>query len=179
MTNSADNRYMTIPPLAARDLLMKLANRKTTVTVADRTYEDVTIAEEGFPFQFMLEKSNEADILLRLKEGSGMSILMEYNMLLHNGVFYFITLEQLEIVASLFKFNINHHALAISKQQADRFFSEVIPSLKTVGAVTVAENIIEEVIQVPLQAKLYLELQDEVVKGKLEYQYGKHLVNPF
>ncbi|GGN50561.1 DEAD/DEAH box helicase [Oceanobacillus indicireducens] len=179
MTNSADNRYMTIPPLAARELLMELANRKTTVTVADRTFEDVTIAEEGFPFQFMLEKSNEADILLRLKEGSGMSILKEYNMLLNNGVFYFITPEQTEIVANLFKFNINHHALAISKQQADRFFSEVIPSLKTVGDVTVAENIIEEVIQVPLQAKLYLELQDEVVKGKLEYQYGKHLVNPF
>ena len=178
MTSGTDDRYIIIPPLAARELLEKLVERKTSIRISNRTYSNISIGEGSLPFEFMLEKSKE-DVLLRLAEGNDVSILKEYNMVFSDGVFYFATPEETNIIDKLFQFNVNDLSLAISKQQADRFFSEVIPSLKIVGDVKVAENIIEEVIQVPLQAKLYLELEDELITGKLEYHYGKHVVDPF
>src|SRR5699024_3412775 len=63
--------------------------------------------------------------------------------------------------------------------QADIFLSEVLPSLKKVGNVEVADKVAAEVIQVPLRAKLYLEVQADWIVGKLEYHYGKYQIDPF
>lgn len=178
LSTSSDKRYMTIPPLAAKQLLIKLAERNTTVSINNRTFREISIVRDKFPFQFTLEKNHD-DVLLRLSEGHDIRILKDYHMLLENGVFYFISPEETEIISQLFNFQVNLAGLSISKQQTDRFFSEVIPSLKMVGDVKVADSVMEEIIQLPLQAKLFLELQEEAIIGKLEYHYGSHFVDPF
>ena len=178
LSHYRDKRYMTIPPLAAKQLLKKLVDRDTTFRIGKQTYRDIAIVEDGLPFQFTLEKIQE-DVLLRLTAGNDVSILKEYHMLFEDGVFYFIKPEETELISHLFNFRVNINGLAISKKQTDRFFSEVIPSLKSIGNVKVADNVMEEIIQYPLQAKLFLELQEEMVIGKLEYHYGDHHVDPF
>lgn len=179
LTGSNDKRYITIPPLQAKELLTKLIDRTTSITINKKTYQALSIEEDALPFQFMLEKNEKEDVLLKLVEGKGVTVLPEYDMVFKDGIFYFPTAEQMQIINSLESFNLDHLQLAISNKQADQFFSEVIPSLKVVGDVQVSDNIIEEVIQLPLQAKLYLELNDELVTGKLEYNYGKYVVDPF
>jgi len=117
--------------------------------------------------------------MLKLIDGQDVTLLSDYEMIFSQGTFYYPTPEQLKVLEGLSEFNLNNLELAISKKQADSFFSEVIPSLKVVGDVKVAENIVEEIIQVPLQAKLYLELNEDLITGKLEYHYGKQLIDPF
>jgi SNF2 family DNA or RNA helicase len=179
LTGTQDKRYLTIPPLVAKEVLKELVERNTSITIGKRTYRALSVKENEYPFEFMLEKNKESDVLLKLAGGENVTLLKTYDMLFEDGVFYFTKPEDMEMIDYLFSYNINHMALAISKKQTDRFFSEVIPSLKGVGEVQVAEDIIEEVIQVPLQAKLYLELTDDVIMGKLEYHYGKHVIDPF
>lgn len=179
LTNTPDKRHIVIPPFAAKELLEKLAERNATFTIEKQTYQEITIAAEEISFQFMLEKGNDRDVLLKLAGWEDTVILQKYDIVFQNGVFYFTSPEETEILRKLTMFHVDQAALPISKQQADRFFSEVIPTLKTVGHVEVADNIIEEIIQAPLQAKLFFEWKDEAIVGKLEYHYGIHVVDPF
>lgn len=176
---SQDKRDILIPPLMAKELLEKLAERDCSVAIADQAYEMVKIEKNELPFEFLLEKNDQDDVTLKLTEGNETTFLSDYDIIFSNGTFYYLTAEQLGIIKGLKQFNLNYIELAISNKQADQFFSEVIPSLKTVGEVKVDEKIIEEVIQVPLQAKMYLEMNEEVITGKLEYHYGKQVIDPF
>ncbi|MHA6250583.1 SNF2 helicase associated domain-containing protein [Oceanobacillus sp. CAU 1775] len=178
-SGSADKRFILLPTLIAKNILEMLEERTSFVTVQEHTHQPLVVEKDSLPFQFLLEKNDNKDVTLSLTEGNDVEILMEYEMLYSEGVFYYSKREQLNIVKSLNRFNLKHFELAISKAQADQFFSEVIPSLKVIGDVQVAEEIIEEVIQVPLQAKFYLEQKEDIITGKLEYHYGKHLIDPF
>src|SRR5699024_8666233 len=176
---SADKRYILIPPLLAKEILEMLVERKAFINTAQNEQQPFTVEKEDLPFQFLLEKNEKDDVMLKFDSEDEIKLLPEYEMIFANGVFHYLTQEQLKVIENLNQFNLKHLELAISKAQADQFFSEVIPSLKVVGDVQVAENIIEEVIQVPLQAKLYLESKNGMVTGRLEYHYGKHFIDPF
>lgn len=178
-SGSTDKRYVLIPPLVAKELLTKLIDREVSVTISNRTYQAISLEENVLPFQFLLEKNENGDVVLKLTDGGEVKLLPNYEMIFSEGVFYYPTSEQLNIVKGLNEFNLNQLELAIPKKQADQFFSEVIPSLKEVGDVQVADDIIEEVVQVPLQAKFFLELKEDLITGKLEYHYGKHVIDPF
>lgn len=178
-SGSQDKRFILIPPLLVKELMEKLVERNLSVSVANRVFQAISIEEDTLPFQFLLEKNEKEDVMLKLTEGQEVKLLPDYGMVFSQGTFYFPTSEQLDIIQGLNQFNLSQLELAISKTQADQFFSEVIPSLKAVGDVQVSKNIMEEIIQVPLQAKFYLELNEDLITGRLEYYYGKHFIDPF
>src|SRR5690625_6518896 len=74
---------------------------------------------------------------------------------------------------------MENHQLPIVHDQADVFLSEVLPSLKKIGEVEISEKVEEEIIQVPLRAKLYLEVKEDWIVGKLEYHYSQYEIDPF
>lgn len=178
-SGSADKRFILIPPLLVKELMKKLVERNVSVSIANRTFQAISLEEDTLPFQFLLEKNEKEDVMLKLTEGQEVKVLPDYDMVFSQGTFYIPTPDQLDVIQGLNQFNLSQLELAISKTQADQFFSEVIPSLKAVGDVQVAENIMEEIIQVPLQAKLFLELKEDLITGRLEYYYGKHFIDPF
>src|SRR5699024_7888228 len=65
------------------------------------------------------------------------------------------------------------------RKQADIFFSDVLPSLKKVGEVDIDTHVESKIIHAPLQAKLYLTMEDDYITGKLEYHYEKEQIDPF
>ncbi|WP_100010522.1 SNF2 helicase associated domain-containing protein [Lentibacillus sediminis] len=177
--NNRDRRHITIPPLAAKELLEKLAERSFTVEYGRTSYRDVQTVEDDLPFEFALMKNDEGQMHLQL-EGANSAVYFEpYGMLFYDGTFYFPKKEQLPVLQQVSRFGMSQLELPIAKAQADRFLSEVLPSLKKIGGVEIAESVQEEIIQVPLKAKLYLELKDGWMVGKLEYHYGEHVVDPF
>ncbi|WP_010648513.1 DEAD/DEAH box helicase [Oceanobacillus massiliensis] len=177
--DNGDKRYLKIPPLAAKMLLEKLAERDFTVEVQGKSFRDVVIEKDTLPFHFSLTKNDRDDLKLTMADAEGAIYLQLYELLFHQGVFYFPAKEQVGILEEISKFGMNDLELPIQKTQADTFLSEVMPSLKKIGNVDVAEAITAEVIQVPLRAKLYLEVKADWITGKLEYHYGDQLIDPF
>ncbi|MCG3417820.1 DEAD/DEAH box helicase [Oceanobacillus jordanicus] len=177
--SNKDTRYITIPPLAAKALLEELVNRDFTVDTIKKSYHPVEIAQEKLPFQFSLSKNERNELILNMPELRGGTYLRHYHILFSDGVFYFPSKEQIPVVEQVSQFGLSDLQLPITKQQADTFLSEVLPSLKKVGEVEISEKVTEEIIQLPLQAKLYLEVSDNWIVGKLEYYYGEHYINPF
>lgn len=174
-----DKRFITIPPLMAKELLEKLAERNFTVDTGSDVVQQPQVKVDTLPFNFSLSKNNRNDLLLTVSGMDDLYYFKPYLMLFHQGVFYFPNQEQIPVIEAIIRFSSNSSQLPIPKNQADTFISEVLPSLKKVSDVAISEKVAAEIIQVPLRAKLYLEEKDEMITGKLEYHYGNEQINPF
>ncbi|MFD1064617.1 SNF2 helicase associated domain-containing protein [Oceanobacillus locisalsi] len=177
-TKRNNERYLTIPPVLAKNLLHKLKERKTVVKTQRQEYKDIQIIDGELPFQFDVMK-NDQRISLRLQQGNAMTFFPNYDLLFLDGVFYFPKREQIPVLEELEMFRLENIYFDVPTDQTDTFLSEVMPALETVGEVQLDEQIAEEVIKEPLKARCYLELQDDVVIGRLEYHYGTHVIDPF
>src|SRR5699024_9125645 len=54
-----------------------------------------------------------------------------------------------------------------------------LPVLKKQSEVDISSDVAGEIVEYPLQAKLYLEKREETIIGKLEYHYGPIEIDPF
>ncbi|MBP1970964.1 SNF2 family DNA or RNA helicase [Virgibacillus natechei] len=177
--NVSDKRSIVIPPLVIRELFEKLVERDFTAETRDKQYNPVTLEEEALPFQFALTKNDRNDLMLTMEEIGDATYFKPYEMLFYQGTFYFPKKEQIPVLEEISEFGMNDLQLPINQTQADTFLSEVLPTLKKVGDVEIAKKVAEEIIQVPLRAKMYLEMKADLITGRLEYHYGDQLVDPF
>ncbi|WP_461180842.1 DEAD/DEAH box helicase [Virgibacillus kimchii] len=175
---SDNKRAMIIPPLAAKSLLEALVERNFTVESGHRSYQPIHIEKDRLPFNFHLSKNNKEELVLKMDGMKDIVYFDKYELLFYAGTFYYPAKEQVPILDQVTGFGTNL-SLPVEKNKADTFLSEALPTLKKIGEVQVEESVAEEIIQVPLRAKLFLELKEDWILGKLEYHYGSHEIDPF
>ncbi|WP_085993939.1 DEAD/DEAH box helicase [Oceanobacillus senegalensis] len=178
-SNVNDKRAIVIPPYMIKELLEKLVDRDLVVDSRQKTYEHISIEKGILPFQFSLTKNERDDLLLSMDDIQDAYYFKHYELLFSQGVFYYPKKEQIPIIEQIVGFGMEDLNLPITRQQADTFVSEVLPSLRKLGDVEASEKVKSEIIQYPLRAKLYLEVKDDWIVGNLEYHYGEHLIDPF
>lgn len=171
-------RYLTILPIIAKELLTHLCERDFRLKKEHTVLDRLEIREGQLPFEYQLVKDEADHLLLQLENNSEMEYLSPYNMLMDRGIIYFLNSEQQPIIDQLFRVK-EIRELPIAKKQADQFISEVLPSLNKVGHVHISEPVASEIVQFPLVAKLYLDMQDGVISGDLKYHYGPEVLDPF
>lgn len=177
--NVSDKRAIIIPPLVFESLLEKLMKRNFIVEANSKTYSELKMEKGNLPFHFALNKNEQNDLLLTMHDVEDSIYFKNYEILFYNGIFYFPLKEQIPILELISQFGRVDQQLPISKKQADAFLSEVLPSLKKVGEVTIADDVSSGISQFPLRAKMYLEAKGDWIIGKLEYHYGEYVVDPF
>src|SRR5699024_11575222 len=84
-----------------------------------------------------------------------------YQLLFHKGIFYSPGKEQIPVLEQISQFGMGDQQLPIERKQADIFFSDVLPSLKKVGEVDIDTHVESKSIHAPLQAQLYLTVEDD------------------
>lgn len=176
---SSPERSVVIPPLMAKQLIHMLSERDFTVKTELGNFQDITIVEGDLPFHFDLSKTENGELSLLMGDIRATTYFEHYDLLFSQGTFYYPAPEQIPVIAQVMTAGRQSERLPITSEQADDFISQVIPSLEKIGDVNMAENVADEIIQLPLQAKLYLELQDDWIIGKLSYHYGNHEIDPF
>lgn len=176
---ASDKRSVTIPPLLVSDLLEKLAERDFTVEINEESFKHIDIVRDRLPFQFSITKNEQEDLMLQMDDIAEGTYFDPYQVFFSQGTFYFPTKEQVPVLEKVTSFAKYHDQLPILQDQADVFLSEVLPSLKKVGNVEISQRVAAEIVQVPLRAKLFLEVQEDWIVGKLEYHYGNHQIDPF
>ncbi|MFD1706017.1 SNF2 helicase associated domain-containing protein [Siminovitchia sediminis] len=172
-------RSIMIPPLFARSLLDKIAGRHVTGKLGGQTFDRIEIMEDDFPFQYELGKSEKNDLELKLPEVAHAVYMEPYEMVFLEGKIYFPEADLLPFIEKMIKIQKRNSVISIAADQADAFVSEVLPQLKKLGTVEVAEQVKEQIIQVPLTAKAYIDLVDDTITARLEYHYGGLVVDPF
>src|SRR5699024_9326694 len=83
--------------------------------------------------------------------------LQTYKAIFSKGILFFPSDEQLLILDQVKQLGIRNQQLPISIENADRFFSEVLPVLKKSTDVKIADELTHEIVEYPLSAKLYLD----------------------
>jgi len=174
-----DRRYIVIPPYAVEKLLEKLTHLNLVLISGADEYEQIRIEKDELPFRFELERDDLNELVFTLEGTEGAQYFSHYGMIFQDGVFYFPDKSRLPVISEMLRFSKDVKRLPVRKDQADLFLSEVLPSLKSVGDVNIAEEISEEIIDKPLKAKLFLEMLDTMITGKLEYHYGDEVIHPF
>lgn len=177
--NGKDKRSVIVPPLLVKELLIRIVERDLVVELHDQSYTHAEVVEDDLPFQFYLSKNDHDDLMLQMDRIEESTYFDPYQLLFSQGKFYFPSKEQIPIIEQIKGIRMNDYELPITKEQADVFLSEVLPTLKKVGEVEISEKVASDVIQVPLKAKLFLEAQGDLIVGKLEYHYGPHEIDPF
>lgn len=176
--NANERRFIVIPPIIVRDLLERLVERDFTVEAEERTYAKPLLAEGSSPFTFEILLDQENDLMLKVNGADDVVYFELYQLLFHDGMFYFPGKEQIPILEQMVLLK-NHQELPVEKSQADTFISDVLPSLKEVGEVAIDQQVESKIIDVPLQAKLYLEIKEDYLIGDLTYHYGTEKISPF
>lgn len=70
------------------------------------------------------------------------------------------------------------NGIDIAPEQMESFMDKVIPGLKKLGNVHIADSIADRIVQHRLIARLYLDrVRDRLLAG-LEFQYGDIVINP-
>lgn len=172
-------RSIMIPPLFAKSLLEKLVKRKTVGKLDGSSFSGLQLLDEPFPFQFELDKNEEKELELLLPHMENAVLMMPYGLVFLNGMIFYPTSEILPLIEKILDIENKTSRVFIPSEQADAFVSEVLPRLKKVGTVQVAEKVKEQIIQAPLTAKVYLDLDEDTIHTRLEYHYGDFLVDPF
>lgn len=173
-------KQLLIPPLSFQSLLEKLVTRKLYVKLeSDDVQSDISITYDELPFQFTLSK-NEADELIFSPHFDTNTIVLEdYSAIYNDKIFYFPTKEQWELFQDIIQMQLQSGPVMITQSQKDLFFSEVLPVLKDVTPIEMDEAIKDEIVEYPLNAKLYVEKNADSIIGRLRYQYGAYEINPF
>jgi len=175
----SSKRNLILPYFYGKDFLKLLMDRPLYIDAQGSIYEKVSIDEETLPFQFALAKDPQGNLEVKLKGISNGSFLPAYHLLFVDGVFYFLSKEQTPLLQQIDEMGMGNFHLPISKEQTETFISEVLPSLKRLGRVEIAETVQQNIIQFPLQAELYLDIKGEWLVGDLIYKYGGYRINPF
>ncbi|HLR64397.1 MAG TPA: DEAD/DEAH box helicase [Pseudogracilibacillus sp.] len=175
-----DRRYLVIPPLVFYDLLVDIQERKSDVYVNGRHYESFQLLKDELPVTYEVTQGKEEQLTLNIQYVSkDMQLFDDYGMLFQDGNFYFPSDAQLNVLKQTMTNKVVYETIPISQDNKDTFFSEVIPTLKKQVNVQIADDVQNVIVEKPLRAKLYIEDEDELIIGKLQYHYGQVEIDPF
>ncbi|WP_217586325.1 DEAD/DEAH box helicase [Lentibacillus saliphilus] len=178
-SHSRAQRHMIVPPLVAEALLEQLTTRHLTVNFDEEIYKDVRVTRDALPFDFSLNKQEDEALMLHINHMADTLYFPPYQLLFYDGTFFIPNDDQVNILEHINELSFRKTELPVSSEQADAFLSEVLPMLNKLGDVQISDEVADEIVQKPLRAKLFLELEESAIIGNLEYHYGVHQINPF
>ncbi|WP_117168132.1 DEAD/DEAH box helicase [Paraliobacillus sediminis] len=181
-----EDRVVYVPPMVVDAFLSKLLQTTYTFENGDQLYNQIELIDEDLPFNFKLDKGEEEEFRLNVTEMIDMSFFELYNYVLKDNCLYKLTTEQqnilLEISSGLLPtdpFLDDEQYITISADQIESFLSVVVPEMKKVGQIEMAEQVSNQIIQHPLKTKLLIDREEDTLLVDLEYHYGEKIINPF
>ncbi len=172
-------RALPIPPMIADSLISRLAGRN--VTFEEQTGLTFQPHCEELPFAFRLEKGNMADFQIDLTSLQQTSYYEAYGWLVQKNMIYKLSPAQKELLDNVYPFlkESGDSVLQVAQNQMQQFISHVIPGLKQLGRVAIAEQVSDQIISPDLHTKVFVDQQDERILAQIEYHYGDMIINPF
>lgn len=180
----SDQRVITIPPMVVDEFLQKLMKTTYAFESGTQTYKQMDVIHDQTPFDFKLDKGEDNDFQLDISELAEMDFFERYHYVLKDHYLYKLTNEQqkilLELSSGILPNQISSgQQINISSEKMESFLSVVIPEMKKVGKIAIAEHVSNQIIQAPLQTKLLIDREEDTLLVDLEYHYHDVVIKPF
>jgi hypothetical protein len=172
---------LPIPPSSWEKLAPLLATAPIVRLESDgNTFENIIFTEQTLPLLFDIKEAKNAGYQLSVKGLNRIIILEPYHIVLHDNQLFTLSRDDCIRLLELKEMlkTSQHNQLLIPEKQMDVFLDKIIPGLKKLGRITVAESITSKLHTPPLVAKLYLDRVHNKLLAGLEFHYENWIINP-
>lgn len=173
-------RQLFISPLAFKQLLPLLTSVQALLIVNGASRGSLVATDTEPEIQFQLQQAADEVYELAVEGLKDLVILEEYGYALFGNKLYSLegmAAQRLAQLKKLFRDDIPHQ-LKLGSAQVRQFIEQALPGLRQVGKLHVQENIANKVVSAPLQAKLYLDRDGDVLTAKPVFHYGDTAIEP-
>ncbi|WP_172252395.1 DEAD/DEAH box helicase [Saccharibacillus deserti] len=183
-----DPPSLPLPPHAWDGLFPLLeAAPLSSIRSGSRTYPGVELSSDPLPLRFEFERRGAEDRSLRMT-ARGMAdtlVLESYGLTLHAGQFYRLGTAEARRLADLQQIlrmeeesGGDAERVTIPQAQVEAFMERVVPGLMKLGDVFMDHSVSDQVVRIPLEARVYLDRVADRLLAGLEFQYGDIAINP-
>ncbi|CAM4240020.1 putative helicase [Lederbergia lenta] len=177
----SDQHLLLIRP-SSWDRLIPLLEKAPLVEVEydGNLYTGLRLSNELLSIQFEFAKTREQRYQLKIDGLTQMILLHSYRSVLSEGKLIKLKNDNYKRLSEL-KRLLNEsgtNQILIPQKQVTVFLEKVVPGLKKLGSVHIAENVNDQFVKTPLIAKLYLDrVKDRLLVG-VEFHYENIMINP-
>ncbi|MBP3952258.1 DEAD/DEAH box helicase [Bacillus suaedae] len=173
----ASKQTLFIPPSSWERLLPILTEAPFSVF----EHSGKLRVEEGPPpLEFKFEEREGGNYQLMIKGFDRMVVLPMYRSVIYEGTIFQLEDENCQRLFELKQMlaSPSMTIISIPNQQIGLFLEKIVPGLKKLGTVQLANTLSQKLIKTPLVAKLYLDrLKNRLLAG-LEFQYDHVIIQP-
>ncbi|OWA34575.1 helicase SNF [Saccharibacillus sp. O16] len=155
--------------------------------MGSRSASGLVISYDLLPLRFEFHRAAEGGAMLMRARGINEAVVLEaYGLTLHAGKFYRMGEAEARRLADLKQIlladgaeaGIGGESVQIPSEQIPAFMERVVPGLMKLGDVYFADDLSEAIVQIPLEARIYLDRVHDRLLAALEFQYGDRVINP-
>lgn len=184
-----DPPSLPLPPHAWEGLVALLGSApKAAIRAQGRTHSGINVSKELLPLRFEFDRGQAGSLRMRARGMDEMTVLESYGLTLHAGTFYRIGSAEARRLAELKQIlaagaessdmGRDGDTVDIPEPQIRAFMERVVPGLMKLGDVFFAGGVSDQVVQIPLAARVYLDRVHDRLLAGLEFQYGDIVINP-
>ena len=140
----------------------------------------VPLSNGTLPVKFRFDRLESKGHYLEIDGLAYVLVLQAYHSVLCNGQLFQLDSEDCKRLADLKQMVETSGArqLPISNEQIGFFLEKVVPGLRRIGEVQLAEIVLDKLVKSPLQAMLYVDRVNNRILASLEFQYEHIVINP-
>lgn len=180
-SQSGNDRLLPVPPFFWETLVPALgAAPSVHFQQGQIVYDRLTLSDDALPLSFQFDQAQGDGYRLDVQGLQQLTILEDYGLVLSEGRLLKLPVQECGRLSELKRMlkDSRQAGLSIAPEQMEPFMEGVIPGLKRLGQVSIADTIADRIVQAQLHARLYLDrVRDRLLAG-LEFQYGGIVINP-
>lgn len=180
--NRKDERTISIPPIIADDLLEKVRDCTFRFEYDGQKYNHLVIYENQLPLSMQLEKGKLTDhIQLDVADFLNYTYLDLYGYLIQENFLYKVRFDQQRFLTQLKRLidKTGSAFIPIASDQLDIFLSQAVPVISKIAELEITDEVSSKIVNLPLQAKVFADIDHEGLHVNLEFHYGEFMINPF
>lgn len=177
-----DRRQILYIPPSSWERLLPLLQKAPRVNLEyeGQTFIGLTLTDQPLPLQFHFHITENGSCQLEVSGFDRILILDHYRTVIFEGKLNLLEVQAckrlIELKQMLSVSGTN--SIPISQEQVSFFLEKVVPELKKLGKVTVAEALMKKILKKPLVAKLYLDRVKNLLLAGLEFHYEHVIIHP-
>ncbi len=178
---SISPQILLIPPLSWERLLPLLNSVPLVRLGYDGKYKaGMPISQETLPVKFRFGRLDGKGHYLEIDGLAHVLVLQAYHSVFCNGQLFQLDNEDCKRLTDLKQMVETSGArrLPISNEQIGFFLEKVVPGLRRIGEVQLAETVLDKLVKSPLQAMLYIDRVNNRLLASLDFQYEHIVINP-
>jgi len=174
------DRALILPPMAWEELLPLFEQANVRFEQGMREAERIVIADPPLPMEFQINPSAGDGYQLDIHGLDRVQVMDTYGYVAADAVLYRVddsTMRRLDELKKMFAYKSAKQVL-IPPAQIEPFMDRVIPGLRRMGEVVIAQAVSDRIISPRLRPKLDLDWVNERLLARLTYEYGDITIDP-